>query len=61
MSQSVAGGLIVLLAIALIVAFWEPLGLFLISLGLGGASIGIAAAVLVLGAVLAVAFVRARL
>jgi hypothetical protein len=61
MSPSVANGLVALLAIALIVAFWQPLGLFLISLGLGGASIGIAAAVLGIGAVLTVAFVRARL
>lgn len=61
MSPSLANGLVALLAVALIVAFWQPLGLFLISLGLGGASIGIAVALLALGAGLTVAFVRARL
>lgn len=61
MDQSIATKLCGLLLVGLLVAFWKPLGLFLMALGLGGASIGIAVAVLAMGAGLTIAVIQARL
>lgn len=54
-------GVFAILVVALVAMFWKPLGLLLIDLGLGGASLGIAIVVIVALAGATFYFVREQL